>query len=75
MAVAAYSIAQFCKAHDLSRAYFYRLRRAGEAPEVMQLGRRVLIPSNRRRSGDATAPAGPGWSRASRMTPEAKILG
>lgn len=39
----AYSIDAFCKAHDISRAFFYELGDAGLGPRLMKLGRRVLI--------------------------------
>lgn len=39
----AYSIDAFCKAHDISRAFFYELGEAGLGPRLMKLGRRVLI--------------------------------
>jgi predicted DNA-binding transcriptional regulator AlpA len=39
----AYGIASFCVAHNISRATFYNLVRAGEAPRLMRVGARVLI--------------------------------
>ncbi len=39
----AYSIAEFCKAHGISRSYFYELDRQGMAPRTMHLGRRRLV--------------------------------
>jgi predicted DNA-binding transcriptional regulator AlpA len=39
----AYGIASFCAAHNISRATFYNLLRAGEAPRLMRVGTRVLI--------------------------------
>lgn len=41
----AYSIKQFCEAHDLSRSGFYNLLKAGLAPTIMKVGRRTLISS------------------------------
>ena len=37
------SINVFCHAHGISRAMFYKLRDAGEAPDVFRVGRRVLV--------------------------------
>jgi hypothetical protein len=39
----AYSISDFCDAHDISRPLFYSLKAQGQAPEIMRLGRRCLI--------------------------------
>jgi hypothetical protein len=39
----AYGINGFCAAHNISRATFYNLLRAGEAPRLMRVGTRVLI--------------------------------
>jgi predicted DNA-binding transcriptional regulator AlpA len=39
----AYSIAQFCTAHNISRAGFYNLLNQGRAPAVMKVGKRTLI--------------------------------
>jgi hypothetical protein len=33
----------FCSRHGISRASFYLLKKAGEAPRLMQVGNRVLI--------------------------------
>lgn len=40
---AAYSVREFCEAHSLSRAFFYKLRDQGMGPQIMKLGRRTLI--------------------------------
>ena len=40
------SINVFCRAHGISRAMFYRLQDAGEAPDVFRVGRRVLISAD-----------------------------
>jgi hypothetical protein len=37
------SIEQFCKDHDISRATFYNLKKAGKTPRLMHVGARVLI--------------------------------
>lgn len=39
----AYSIAQFCDAHHISRTHLHNMCKAGRGPRVMKLGRRVLI--------------------------------
>lgn len=39
----AFSIAQFCKAHGISRGTFYNLAAQGLAPREMRVGSRVLI--------------------------------
>ena len=39
----AFTIAQFCAAHGISRALFYILKKNNEAPALMRVGRRVLI--------------------------------
>lgn len=39
----AFSIQEFCDAHDLSRATFYRLAKEGQAPSTMKIGKRTLV--------------------------------
>lgn len=39
----AYSIAQFCDAHHISRTHLHNMCKAGRGPRMMKLGRRVLI--------------------------------
>lgn len=39
----AYSIAEFCKVHGISRGMYYILENEGRAPITMHLGRRRLI--------------------------------
>jgi len=39
----AFSIAQFCQAYGISRATFYNLKKANNAPATIQVGRRPLI--------------------------------
>jgi len=41
--ILAFSIAEFCRRHGISRAHFYNLWKTGEAPRVMRVGRRTLI--------------------------------
>ena len=43
MPTGAYSIAEFCLAHRLSRAFFYVLQKRGEGPAVMKVGKRRLV--------------------------------
>ena len=37
------SVTRFCKDHDISRAHFYNLFRAGRAPKTFKVGSRRLI--------------------------------
>ena len=37
------SIPKFCKKHEISRAFFYKLQGQGKAPKVVKLGRRSII--------------------------------
>jgi hypothetical protein len=39
----AYSIDEFCRAHGISPAFYYKLKRAGKAPVEMEVGTRRLI--------------------------------
>lgn len=39
----AYTVAQFCADHNISRTHFYQLVKDGKGPRLMKLGRRVLI--------------------------------
>lgn len=39
----ALSIAQFCNSHGISRASYYNLRKAGNAPTIFKVGKRTLI--------------------------------
>jgi len=39
----AYSIDEFCKAHRISRAMFYKLDHQGLSPRVMRVGTRSII--------------------------------
>ena len=43
MSKAAYSVAEFCNQHCISRAHFYALRRDGRGPRIMKAGNRTLI--------------------------------
>jgi hypothetical protein len=40
----AFSIDAFCRAHDISRPFLYSMWKEGTGPDVMRIGRRVLIP-------------------------------
>jgi hypothetical protein len=39
----AFSIATFCKAHNISVSLFHKLQGLGLGPKIMRIGRRVLI--------------------------------
>lgn len=39
----AYTVAQFCDEHCISRTHLYQLNKAGKGPRLMKLGRRILI--------------------------------
>jgi hypothetical protein len=39
----AFSVEEFCRAHNISVGFFYELLKRGEAPEIMKLGIRTLI--------------------------------
>ncbi len=39
----AYSVADFCKSHSISRATYYVLRKKGLGPRVMHVGGKPLI--------------------------------
>ncbi len=43
VALAAFTIPEFCAAHRISRALFYCLAREGRAPAIIKAGRRTLI--------------------------------
>ena len=42
---ACYSVDEFCAAHSISRAMFYKIRAEGKGPRVMSVGARTLISS------------------------------
>jgi hypothetical protein len=42
---ACYSVNEFCLAHAISRAMFYKLRLEGKGPKTMSVGSRTLISS------------------------------
>ena len=39
----ALSVPEFCRAHGISEAFFYKLKRRGEGPREMKVGARTLI--------------------------------
>jgi predicted DNA-binding transcriptional regulator AlpA len=39
----ALSIREFCQAHGISEAFFYKLKKQGEGPREMKVGARTLI--------------------------------
>lgn len=41
--VDAYSIAAFCRRHNISQSFYHKLRAQGLGPRTMQVGSRVLI--------------------------------
>ena len=43
MSKAAFSVAEFCREHGISRGLFYSLLREGRGPRVIKAGRRTLI--------------------------------
>ena len=46
---AAYTIDEFCKAHRISRAHYFNIKKIGLGPREMRVGSRVTI------SGEAAA--------------------
>jgi hypothetical protein len=60
-AVEAFSVAEFCEAHRISRALFYLLLKEGNGPRLMRVGRRTLVTVEaaaewRRRMEETRAP-------------------
>ncbi len=43
MSKAAFSVAEFCREHGISRGLFYNMLREGRGPLVIKAGRRTLI--------------------------------
>jgi excisionase family DNA binding protein len=41
----AYSIDEFCKSYGISKSFFYKLKKQGKAPAIMEVGKRTLISS------------------------------
>jgi predicted DNA-binding transcriptional regulator AlpA len=39
----AFSVAEFCGTHNISRAMFYTLLKAGTGPKTMKVGTRTLV--------------------------------
>ena len=39
----AFSVAEFCAMHHVSRTHFYMLTKTGKGPRLMRVGRRFLI--------------------------------
>ncbi len=62
MGKAAFSVAEFCREHAISRGLFYNLLREGRGPRVIKAGRRTLISREAaedwRRRMEATTQAG-----------------
>jgi hypothetical protein len=40
---AAYSVDDFCRAHDISRGTYYNLKAAGIGPRELRIGSKILI--------------------------------
>ena len=40
---AAYTVAEFCTAHRISRAQYYEMKKLGEAPDEMHAKNKILI--------------------------------
>lgn len=38
-----YSVAQFCAAHGISKAMYYKLKQQGEGPREMHIGRKKTL--------------------------------
>lgn len=62
MGKAAFSVAEFCHEHAISRGLFYNMLREGRGPAVIKAGRRTLISREAaeewRRRMEASAQAG-----------------
>ncbi len=62
MGKAAFSVAEFCREHGISRGLFYNMLREGRGPAVIKAGRRTLISREAaedwRRRMEAAAKAG-----------------
>ena len=62
MGKAAFSVAEFCREHGISRGLFYNMLREGRGPRVIKAGRRTLISREAaeewRRRMEAAAQAG-----------------
>ena len=70
--ILAFSIAEFCRRHGISRAHFYNLRNAGDAPMLMRVGRRALI-SAEAAAHRATADGRGSQQRSSRISISAHV--
>lgn len=61
---AAYSVQEFCRAHRISRAMFYKMQYDGIGPRTMKVGTRTLISDEaaadwrREREAETAANAG-----------------
>jgi len=61
----AFSVNEFCRRHNICRATFYNLLKAGRGPVVMKVGSRVLVSREaaeqwrRRMEADAAVEATP----------------
>ncbi len=41
--IEAYNVDGFCRAHHISRAFFYQILKKGQGPRLLRVGRRTLI--------------------------------
>lgn len=56
----AFSIAEFCDSHGISRAFLYQLWARGEGPKPAKIGRRAIITTeSAARWRDQISPANP----------------
>jgi predicted DNA-binding transcriptional regulator AlpA len=62
MTTSAHSVAEFCRAHGISRAHFYNLMKRGLAPKTLVVGRRRLV-------ADESAAA---WRRSMEQSTDAR---
>jgi hypothetical protein len=51
MTIEANSVCSFCTAHGISRATFYNLKKRGEGPTIMKVGKRTLISEEAAKTG------------------------
>lgn len=51
------SIPQFCQAYGISRASFYNLAKAGNAPDTISVGRRRIITNESAKKWEAAMAA------------------
>lgn len=47
---AMFTVEGFCRAHGISKAFFYKLHKEGKAPRLCKLGRKSLITAESARA-------------------------